>query len=128
MTDHRARLAMVMLAIVPLAACGGDDRPTADEWAATWQARQALVPERSVLEGDDASDVCGTTVGTMRTQFPDLTPTPDAAMQSAVDEWVAHAETIAFECSDDPDQLDRQYDELATLAAEVDAALAESRG
>lgn len=124
------RTAGLIAATLALVSCGGDetgsDRPAAEDWERTWRERQALVPERDVLAGTDATDLCGELVGEMRSLLPDLTPTPAPTMQDAVDEWAAHAETIVFECSNDDEVLAEQYEELRILAVEVEAALAAS--
>lgn len=129
--QRSARVAAIAV-VLALAGCGGSDgadgeRPSIAAWTTTWDERQASVPPREDLLRDDAADLCGRLVGEFREQMPALTPTPTEAMQPAVDDWVHHAETIVFECPNDPDVIDASYAELGVLAAEVDAALDASR-
>lgn len=124
---RRRRLTLSCLAVavvvVSAAACGGDDaRPDASTWGPTWVARQALVPDApTILDGEE--DVCGERLGMFRSEMPALRPTPSETLDSSIDEWIALAETIVFECSDDAAILGEQLDRLDAIAAEVDAAL-----
>ncbi len=105
-----------------VAGCGGDDRPSDAVWRAAWEERRAQVPDADeILRG--GSELCDELVGRFRSDLSELLPTPDQALDAAVDDWIAHAETIVFDCSKDPDELADQFDTLDLLAAEVDAGL-----
>lgn len=117
----RGRIVSSVVAALALASCG-DDRPSLPEWTSTWETRKAMVPTADeLLAGGTA--LCDELVGRYREELSDLVPTPTEGLDSAVDDWRSHAETIVFECSDDPDELDAQMSELGVLTAEVDAGL-----
>jgi hypothetical protein len=118
----------ICFALVAITACGGDDRPSDAAWRDLWVSRQALVPTPAeILAG--GQDLCGDRVGVFRTEMPALLPSPADELDSAVEVWIAHAETIVFECPLDADELATRFDQLDVLAAEVDAGLAaESTG
>ncbi len=116
-------VASITAAAVTVAACGGDDRPTDAAWAAEWEREQSIAPtEADLLEG--GRERCDELVGRFREVLPRLTPTPTEALDDAVEAWVHHAEALVFDCPDDPVEVERRLDELAVLAAEVDAGLA----
>jgi hypothetical protein len=124
----RRSLTVTALAIGVLAACGGDDRPTATSWRGVWESRQALVPTADAIS-DGGQDLCGERLGLFRAEMPKLLPTPAEELDSAVGEWVSHAETMVFECPTDPADLAERFEILDVLAAEVDAGLiAEAAG
>ncbi len=119
--------AAAVAALVGLGACGGDDRPTDAEWAERWELERAAYPAADeLLAGGD--EFCGELLGRLRDDLDALLPTPAPALDGPVREWRDHAETIAFECHDDPDVLAAELDELDVLAAEVDAGLAADAG
>ncbi len=123
----RQSLAVTSLVIVMLAGCGRNDRPTTTSWRGVWESRQALVPSADVIV-DGGQDLCGERLGLFRTEMPALLPTPAAGLDSAVEEWVAHAETIVFECPTDPVDLTSRFETLEVLAAAVDAGLVAEAG
>lgn len=77
---------------------------------------------------EQGEDLCGERLGRFRTAMPALLPAPSEGLDTAVDEWIAHAETIVFECSTDPGELADRFETLEVLAAEVDAGLAAADG
>lgn len=132
---RRSRLAdpvVAGLAVAGLAAatlvssCGGDDRPDVTTWQGIWTSRQALVPDTDTILAGGA-DLCGERLGVFRTDMPALLPTPADELDASVEDWIAHAETIVFECSSDADELDDLFQTLEVLAAEVDAGVAAER-
>jgi hypothetical protein len=125
-TRLRVAGAMLLTGLVA-SGCRGDDRPTVDDWQPVWEARQALIPDAAQIASEGEA-LCGERLGTVRTEFPALRPTPAEALDTAVDDWIAHAETLLFECPDDPSDLERRFDVLTGLAAEVDAGVASTRG
>lgn len=109
--------------LVTAAACGGDDRPTDAAWAAEWEREQLVTPTADeILEADQ--DTCDELVSRLRELLPRLTPTPTEALDAAVEAWGDHLESLAFDCPDDPAEVERRLDELAVLRAEIDAGLA----
>lgn len=121
------RVTSVGVILAVLVACGGDDRPNPTTWLAVWESRQALVPPAETIV-EDGQDVCGERLGVFRTELPALLPTPAEELDPAVEDWIAHAETIVFECPTDPADLDDRFLILDVLAAEVDAGLDAERG
>lgn len=104
--------------------CGsGEERPTATTWDEVWKSRQALMPPAEAIL-DQGEALCGERVGRFRTEMPALLPAPSEALDAAVKDWIAHAETIVFECPTDPVELADRLETLDVLAAEVDAGLA----
>lgn len=117
--------AISMLLLLP--ACGGDTRPSDEEWALVWAEKRALVPDEVTLLGG-GQPLCDDLVGEFRTRLPALRPTPTEALDDAVHAWVSHAESIVFECPRDPGQLAERLAVLDVLAAEIDAGLAADAG
>ena len=69
---------------------------------------------------------CDSALGEIRTQRTEVFPTPDAAIDPVVHEWIRVAEDALFECPPSsraiPD-LESAYAELSLLEAEASAAL-----
>lgn len=110
------------LAALAVASCA-DDRPSDEEWAATWLDEQAALPDADTLLAG-GQPMCDELVGELRSSLDRLTPTPTEALDDAVRAWVDHAHTIVFECPEDPDDLAARLAELDVLAAEIDAGFA----
>ena len=110
------------------ASCGGnDERPSSATWQGMWVSRQELVPTAAaIIEQREA--LCGERVGRFRTEMPALLPSPTEALDAAVSDWIAHAETIVFDCPTDPQLLADEFETLDLLRAEVDAGLAAEAG
>lgn len=110
---------------VGAAACGdSDDRPSDAAWESTWTRVSALVPtEQELIDG--GRDLCDSVLADLHEQTPDLLPAPDAVLEGPVQEWIEHAEAIAFECPvSDTEFRENRYHELTILAAEISAGLA----
>lgn len=122
------KLAAATLAgVLVLAGCGGDDRPSDADWSVEWERERALAPtEDDLVAGGQAR--CDELVGEFREVLPRLSPTPTEALDDAVSAWVAHAESLVFDCPDDPAEVARRLDELAVLEAEIDAGLSADGG
>ena len=125
MNAERA-LAVALLATAVLVGCG-DDRPDATAWAAEWERAQALVPTVDELAAGGRR-VCDELVGELRETLPDLSPTPDEALDDAVGAWIDEAETIVFECDLELEWLTERMQELDVLASEIEAGLATEDG
>ena len=109
-----------------LAACGGEDRPAVADWQPAWEAMVARMPTAQELGEPPDRSVCSDALGDMRSTRASLFPTPDAAMEPVVREWVRIAEDALFECppsSDAVPDLDAAYNELERLEAEVAVVL-----
>jgi hypothetical protein len=115
-----------MVIAVALAACGGDDRPSNAAWQVEWALRRDAFPDADQLVAG-GRDLCDQLVGQLRGDLPELVPTPTEALDEAVQAWSDHAETIVFECRDDPSELADQYDTLDILAAEIDSGISADR-
>ena len=121
-----AGLLAVALCVVVAACGGGNDRPTDEAWRETWEQKRREIPSvEAFLAG--GTELCDALVGELRVSLPDLKPTPDEALDDAVQAWVNHAQTIAFECPHDPSQLAEALALLAILEAEIDAGLLADR-
>ncbi len=106
---------------------GGDDRPSDADWDTQWTSARAAVPTADELL-DGGQPLCDQLVGEFRQVFADLTPTPTEALDGSVIDWIDLAESIAFDCTSDRAELDRRYDELYVLEAEIDAGLRTDSG
>ncbi len=109
-----------------VAACGGD-RPSDADWASEWAAEQAIVPSQDELLAG-GRPLCDELIGEYREAMSRLTPTPSAALDDAVEEWVEEAESLVFECPTDPDEIADRLAALDVLAVEIDAGLAAESG
>ncbi len=109
-----------------LTACSEENRPSDAEWRVVWEERRAEFPDAAAIL-EEGGELCDELVGRLRGDLPELVPTPDEALDAAVEDWIAHAETIAFECPDDPSELADRFETLDLLSAEVDAGLAADR-
>lgn len=117
---------VVPLLCLMLVACGGD-RPAASEWRATWEAVTAGIPELSIVteDGPDAA-VCETTLAYLRSNRAELLPSPDLAIDDAVNSWFEIAEDAFFECPPESAQMSSfsdAYAELGVLEAEIEIVL-----
>jgi hypothetical protein len=119
-------LAATLVVVSLVSACGGDGRPSADEWRPIWEGVLADFPTAVELGDPPDRSICTVALGELRTTSSSLYPTPDVAIESVVDEWVRVAEQILFECAPSsgvaPD-LTSEYAELARLEAEVAVVL-----
>jgi hypothetical protein len=115
-----------MLFALLLPACG-TDRPGTVAWGEEWEAERAIVPTADeFLAG--GRPLCDELVGQLRVTAGELVPTPAEALDGAVEAWVDHAESIAFECDLDRDTLVERLRELDVLASEIDAGLVAESG
>lgn len=120
-------LAVAAAVVAAATGCGGDERPDPANWGAAWRVEQDRVPSAGELLAG-GRDLCDELVGELRGSRDRLSPTPSAALDAATSDWVDHAETIVFECPDDPIELEEQYEQLLVLEAAVDAGLGEASG
>jgi hypothetical protein len=114
-------VAFTLVAVVT--GCSGDDRPGPEAWTDRWEAARELVPAADALHTNGGT--CDRLLGDFRTVLPTLTPTPDDALDGAVDAWVREAESLALDCPTDRAEIDDRLTELEILADEIDAGLAD---
>lgn len=121
---RRLTTAVLVLAttIGALAACGGDDRPSAAQWEPEWVAVQAEVPEPAEID-EGGEDVCSTALGELRASREELEPAPTPALGERVGEWLATAEGLMLDCPGEGDERRQLYEELEVHTAEIDAGL-----
>ena len=118
------RLALVLLLL--LGACAEQTRPPVGEWQPKWRAVLASIPEQPVVDEQPEAALCNDTLATLRTMRPGLSPTPDRAIDDAVQEWFQIAEDAFFECpprSGPIGSFAESYAELLRLEAEIDLVL-----
>lgn len=116
-------LLVVVVTIVAAVGCSDDDRPSDSAWTEVWVAQRDSVPGADAfIEGGE--EMCSDLLGDLRVGREELLPTPADSLDDAVHAWIDHAESIAFECPDDPEELDEGLHDLDVIAAEVDAGLA----
>jgi hypothetical protein len=118
----------VLFMVLPIAlgACGNRERPSVSDWRPTWDAIVDRLPSSSELGSPPDQEVCSRALGELRSLSPDLIPTPDLAVEQAVQEWVRVAEEMMFECPPSSDRipdLESGYAELDRFEAEVDVVL-----
>jgi hypothetical protein len=121
--NFRRVLATAVATAAAFVACDGGDRPSDAAWHTEWEEQRDAFPSADALLSG-GRELCDRLVGELRAELPALVPTPTEALDDAVQAWSDHAETIAFECRDDPAELAEQYDQLDILAAEIDSGLA----
>jgi len=122
-------IGFLITSLMVVASCGGgNDRPSDAEWQATWQQKRDEFPDAETLLAG-GTEFCDALIGDLRVGLPDLRPAPTEALDDAVQAWINHAETIAFECPHDASLLDDALKVLAVFEAEIDAGLiADSQG
>lgn len=68
-------------------------------------------------------ELCDDLDGQFRVSLRKLLPSPTEELDGPVDEWIAHAVSIVFECSDDSSTIAQQLKMLEVLAAEINGGL-----
>lgn len=121
-----SRVAAIALAAALFVSCA-NDRPTDADWQAKWQRERATMPDAAAFL-DGGQDLCDALAAELRSTRDRLRPTPTEALDDAVDDWVSHAERLAFECTQDADLVATRMNELDVFAAEIDAGLAAHEG
>lgn len=107
-------------AVALLAGCAASDRPAFGVWSERWNEAQLLVPsERELVEG--GRTYCDQLLGQLRSELTDLTPTPSESVDPAFDAWSDHVRTLAFECPNDPTEIDVALSTIRQLEAEIAA-------
>ena len=114
---------LIGLVLLAASACiDGADRPTEAAWIPEWEDRQVLIPGAdAILNG--GQEFCDELNGLLRVSLPELRPTPTEALDDPVEEWISHAVSIVFECSDDEATVVQQLNTLDVIAAEIDGGL-----
>lgn len=106
----------------------GEVAETVADWTDEWDDARDIVPPRDEWDEElPDEDDCEDILVDLREQKVAVFPAPDQALATTAEDWFETADSGFFECfgdGDRADELDRVYDELAQLAAEVDVALA----
>ena len=108
--------------------CADSHRPPIEVWEPDWSEATAALPTLAELGSPPSAEVCGDSLGSLRVARGGLIPTPDLALDGAVQAWFDVAQDAMFECPPSNVELPTMtaaYSELAKLEAEVDAALAD---
>lgn len=113
-----------MATLILLAGCGSD-RPGVEEWRADWQTQRDSLPGADAFMEAGRSG-CDDLLGRLRLELDELRTTPSEEVDGEFEAWAARAESLAFECPDDRDEVSDRLDELDVLAQSIDAALAAS--
>lgn len=117
----------VALLVAGLAAsCGPSDRPDPATWRDAWAAERATLPTERDLAGPNARGVCDRLLVSSRTARRRLLPSPDEALDRAVDDWIERVGGLAFDCpgaQGDAGAVHATIHEIDEIAAEVEAAL-----
>jgi hypothetical protein len=106
-------------------------RPSVELWQEAWNEIQAAVPDPGVIEVEESRKRCNKLLVATREFRGRLLPSPDAALDDSIEQWLELAGKIGFDCSPARGQVDTYRDdlrELAILAAEIDAGLATAKG
>ncbi|MDH3517829.1 MAG: hypothetical protein OEM66_02770 [Acidimicrobiia bacterium] len=123
----KIRATATLLALVlGVAACADLTRPSIGDWSAQWVSAVAGIPSRSELGDPPSRQLCDDAVGFLRSAEEELIPTPDAAIDGVVEEWLAVSKDAFFECpptSPAVPDFASAYAELARLQAEVEVVL-----
>lgn len=114
-------LRLLLVLGLMISACG-ETRPNATSWEEDWSNVVAIVPGQDFLD-DDPSELCKTTLASLRESEQVLFPTPDASLDDPVRSWLEIAEGAFFECPPADGGFPDAYTELDRLEAEVEASL-----
>lgn len=119
-------MALALILFLMLPACTDRNRPTVEDWQPKWRAALAVLPDPSAIGVEPDGALCNETLAALRSIRPELTPTPDRAIDDAVQEWFQIAEDAFFECPPRSGPIGSfvdAYDELFRLEAEVNLVL-----
>lgn len=123
---RRAGVIVAIAGAILLGACSDQDRPAISDWQEDWRELRATMPPAEELGDPPSQTVCSSALGELRERRVGLVPTPDAAIDPVVEEWISVAETALFECppsSEEIPSLEQAYAALARLEAEVATVL-----
>jgi hypothetical protein len=112
-------------------ACGGGDRPGADDWGPVWDRVTALIPAQDLAAESLSNEFCGQILAELRRSRGGLLPTPDLTIDDAVNLWMEIAEDAFFECPPQGEpigSLAEAYAEMQRLEQEIDTVLRLERG
>lgn len=123
---RRAGVIVAIAVAILMGACTDQDRPAISDWQEDWRELLETMPAPAELGDPPSQAVCSTALGELRERRVGLVPTPDAAIDPVVEEWIRVAEAALFECppsSEEIPSLEQAYAELARLGAEVATVL-----
>ena len=121
----RRFVALLAIALAFLSSCG-DDRPTVADWRPTWDQVSGAIPNREAVGESPPRDLCFEVLAFLRTNRANLFPTPDLAIDDAVNLWVEIAEDAFFGCPPNNKSVGSfadAYDEMFRLQREIDVVL-----
>ncbi len=113
------------LACLLLVGCGSD-RPAPEDWRAGWEAVTSAIPDEETVSETLAVAVCEQTLAHLRANRTDLLPSPDMAIDDAVNSWFEIAEDAFFECPPANEEISsfaEAYAELMIFEAEIELVL-----
>jgi len=119
-------IAGLLLLLLLLSACGGESRPSVEEWQPIWEGTVGNFPSPQELGEPPDHAVCSHELGVLRSESVDLFPTPDLAIDDVVADWLHIAQSVVYECPPSSQRLpsmEYAYGELARLEAEVAVVL-----
>lgn len=118
-------IVMATIMLVTTTACG-NARPTADEWVPLWTEMLSAIPSLERLTAADPKPSCDEALAAVRDGQSSLKPTPDRAIDDAVNRWVSVAESTFFQCPPETEDLagfEGAFEELTRLEAEINTVL-----
>lgn len=120
-----SRLLPALLAMTLAAAACGDSRPAGGEWQPEWERVVQSIPTQAAFVGGPDEDLCADALVIVRDANDVLLPTPDTALDGAVEAWLAQAREMFLECPPRgaADGFADGYARLEALRAEVEAGL-----
>ena len=115
---RRAPILALLVALAVVTASCSDEPLPLDAWEARWGEMVEQV--HAAGEGGITQDECEETLALLRTERPELYPTPLEDLDPPVETWFTEAEAAFFEC-----RFDGSGDlgQLRVIEAEVDAVL-----
>lgn len=116
---------VISLALL-LGSCADQSRPDVTSWQTSWNEVVASIPAQSTVGEEPSNELCTQVLSTLRERRPSLTPTPDLAIDDAVQEWFQIAEDAFFECpprSEVIGSFAEAYGEMSQLEAEINLVL-----
>jgi hypothetical protein len=122
MQRRAARWLSVVVAAVILAACGGEEAPSLEDWKQEWLAFRDLVPTQQELGPSPTQEQCDEILVAIRQRAPELVPAPDPTLEGAVKDWIVIAENMFFECppvAPPIGSFEEGYQELERFEAQV---------
>ena len=116
---------MAALVAATLTGCARQG-PTMAEWRPRWETLRAQVPPVTAFASGPDAALCEQTLVILRESRDSVLPAPDEVIDAAVTDWLAHADTLFFECPPEEGELvgfEAAYRRLDSIAAEIESLL-----